>query len=164
VTVPAHRGARGVATSARPGSRDGHAPTLGIATRLALSAATAFLAVNLWTGAPLFALWVGSRAVGQKQLTFQAVAIVVVVLGVLVFAIAFALAKLNASYDRLIGRPTRERRLTWLRSYRDEDWRKEVHQLEGITLLEGIIMVNVCIAEIAFLVWFFAFAGSPFPR
>ena len=164
LTTPAHRGARGVPTSARPAPENAQASTPGIVKRLALSAATAFLAGNLWTGAPLFSLWVGSQAVGQKQLTFQSVAIVVIVLGVLVFAIAFALAKLNATYDRLIGRPTRERRLTWLRSYRDEDWRREAHQLEGITLLEGIIMVNVCVAEIAFLVWFFAFAGSPYPR
>ena len=164
VTTPVHRGARGVLTPAQCAPENAHPPTLGIVKRLALSAATAFLAGNLWTGAPLFALWVGSQVVGQKELTFQAVAIVVIVLGVLVFAIAFALVKLNATYDRLIGRPTRERRLTWLRSMRDEDWRQEAFRLEGTTLLEGIMMINVCVAEIAFLVWFFAFAGSPFPH
>ena len=47
-----------------------------LARRVAMSAATAFLAVNLLTGAPLLALWVGSRVVGQKQATFQAVAVV----------------------------------------------------------------------------------------
>lgn len=138
--------------------------TLGIAKRLALSAATALLAVNLWTGAPLFALWVGSEAAGKEQLSFQAVAVVVIVLGILVFTIAFALARLNAAYDRLVGRPTRERRLTWLRSYRDEDWRDEVDRLEGISVLERILMLNVWIVEILFLVWFFVFAGSPLPR
>ena len=56
--------------------------------RVALSAATAFLAVNIWTGAPLFALWVGAKVVGQKQLTMQAVFVVVLVLGVLVLAIS----------------------------------------------------------------------------
>jgi len=132
--------------------------------RVLMSALTAFLTVNLWTGAPLFALWVGSEALGQKQLSFQAVAAVVVVLGVVVFAIAFALARLNAAYDRLVGRPTRERRLTWLRSYRDEDWRAEVDRLEGITVLERIVMVNVWVAEILLLVWFFVFAGSPLPH
>jgi len=164
VTPPTHRGARVPSASAQPASRDGHALTLGSAKRLALSAATAFLTVNLWTGAPLLALWVGSQAVGQKQLSFQAVAVVVIVLGVLVLAMAFALARLNATYDRLIGRPTRERRLTWLRSMRDEDWRDEVDRLEGITMLERIVMVNVWVAEIAFLVWFFVFAGSPLPH
>ena len=138
-----------------------HALALGRAKRLALSAATAFLTVNLWTGAPLLALWVGSRVVGHKELSFGAVAVVVILLGVLVLAMAFALARLNATYDRLIGRPTRERRLTWLRSMRDEDWRDEVDRLEGITMLERIVMVNVWVAQIAFLVWFFAFAGSP---
>jgi hypothetical protein len=159
-----HRGARGAGTSVQPVSRDARVLTLGNAKRLALSAATAFLAVNLWTGAPLLSLWIGSQAVGKKQLSFQAVAVVVIVLGVLVLAMAFGLAKLNAAYDRLIGRPTRERRLTWLRSMRDEDWRDEVDRLEGITMLERIVMVNVWVAEIVFLIWFFAFAGSPLPH
>ena len=132
--------------------------------RVALSAATAFLAVNIWTGAPLFALWVGAKVVGQKQLTMQAVFVVVLVLGVLVLAMSFALARLNAMYDRLIGRPTHERRLTWLRSMRDEDWRAELHRQVGTTALEWIVMATVCLAVIAFLVWFFFFAGSSLPR
>lgn len=132
--------------------------------RVAMSAATAFLAVNIWTGAPLFALWVGAEVVGEKQLTFGAVFIIVVVLGVLVLVMAMGLARLNAMYDRLVGRPTRERRLTWLRSYRDEDWRVELHRQVGITVLEWIVMASVCLAVLAFVVWFFFFAGSPFPR
>jgi hypothetical protein len=132
--------------------------------RVAMSAATAFLAVNIWTGAPLFALWVGAEVVGEKQLTFGAVFIIVLVLGVLVLTMSLALARLNAMYDRLIGRPTRERRLTWLRSMRDEDWRTELHRQVGTTLLEWIVMASVCVAVLAFIVWFFVFAGSPLPR
>ena len=132
--------------------------------RVALSAATAFLAVNIWTGAPLFALWVGAEVVGEKQLTFGAVFIIVVVLGVLVLTMALALARLNAMYDRLIGRPTRERRLTWLRSMRDEDWRTELHRQVGTTVLEWIIMASVFLAVLAFVVWFLVFAGSPLPH
>jgi hypothetical protein len=135
-----------------------------LARRVALSAATAFLTVNVWIGAPCLALWVGSQVVGKQALTFQAVASVVIALGVFEFALASGLAKLNARYDRLIGRPKRERRVTWLRSYRDEDWRAEVQRLEGVSVLEQIIMVNVWVAEIALLVWFFAFAGSPLPH
>jgi hypothetical protein len=163
VTTTAHRGVQRVSTSAPNSGAEQPARKAGVFKRLAFSAATAFLAVNLWSGAPLVALWVGSLAVGQKQLNFQAVAVVIVVLGILVFAIAFALAKLNAAYDRLLGRRTRERRLTWLRSYRDEDWRHEVDKLEGVTLLEGIVMANVWLVQILLLVWFFAFAGSPLP-
>ena len=50
--------------------------------RIAMVAATAFLSINLWTGAPLFALWVGSQVVGQTALSMQAVFVVVIVLAV----------------------------------------------------------------------------------
>ena len=109
----------------------------------------------------MFALWVGAEVVGEKQLTFGAVFIIVLVLGTLVLLMAFALARLNVMYDRLIGRPTRERRLTWLRSMREEDWRVELHRQVGITVLEWIVMASVCLAVLAFVVWFFVFAGSP---
>lgn len=132
--------------------------------RALLAAAAGFLTINLWTGAPLFALWVGSQVVGNKQLTIGAVFVVVIVLALLVFAMALALVRLNAMYDRLIGRPTRERRLTWLRSMRDEGWREELDHTLGTTALELIVMVTVWVAVIALLVWFFAFAGSPLPH
>jgi hypothetical protein len=158
-----------------------------LARRVAMSAATAFLAVNLWTGAPLFALWVGAQVVGKEQLTVKAVFVVVIVLGALEFAMSWALARLNAIYDRLVGRPARERRLTWLRAMGDDSWRHEAHRLEGISLLERIVMVTVWIAVLALIgagiyarrealaAWFFnsgvpgmvratsafAFAGSP---
>lgn len=132
--------------------------------RVLLAAATAFLTINLWTGAPLFALWVGSEVVGKKQLTIQSVFIVVAVLGLVVFAMALALVRLNAMYDRLVGRPTRERRLTWLRSMRDEGWRDELDRQLGITAVERIVMVTVWVAVIALLVWFFVFARSSLPH
>jgi hypothetical protein len=132
--------------------------------RVLLAAATAFLTINLLTGAPLLALWAGSEVVGKKQLTIQSLFVVVVVLGLAVFAIASALVRLNAMYDRLVGRPTRERRLTWLRSMRDEGWRAELDEKSGTTALELIVMGTVWLAVIALLVWFFAFAGSPLPH
>jgi hypothetical protein len=54
--------------------------------RAAMAGVTAFIAVNIWTGAPLLALWVGSQVVGQRALSMAAVGVVVVVLAVLVFA------------------------------------------------------------------------------
>ena len=67
--------------------------------RAAMAAATAFTTVNIWTGAPLLALWIGSQAVGTKALSMGAVGLVVVVLGVEVFALAVALSWLNNVYD-----------------------------------------------------------------
>ena len=138
-------------------------PRFKLAKRLALAVATAFLAINLWTGAPLLALWVGSIVVGRRTLSIGAVFIVVIVLAVLVFSMALALAWLNRSYDKLIGRPAGEDRLTWLRSMNTQGEDLEGPGV-GITMLERIVMVSVYLAVISFLIWFFFFAGSPLPR
>ena len=81
-----------------------------------MAAATAFIAINLWTGAPLVALWVGSKTSGKTVLSMQAVFVVVLVLALLLFPMVLALAWLNESYNTLTGRPHGERRLRWLRS------------------------------------------------
>jgi hypothetical protein len=65
-----------------------------------MAAATAFLAINLCTGAPLFSLWLGSRVVGQRQLSTAAVGVVVVTLAALVIAMAIALSWLDTTYKR----------------------------------------------------------------
>jgi len=130
--------------------------------RLAMAAATAFLAMNLWTGAPLFALWVGSRAVGQRTLSMGAVAVVVVVLAALVVAMLFALVWLDATYRRLTGHPLRENRLTWLRSMNTQG--QTLSEGPSMDLLEAIVVATVCLAVLALVVWFFLFAGSPLPH
>jgi hypothetical protein len=128
--------------------------------RTAIAGATAFVTVNIWTGCPLLALWVGSEAVGQGTLSMGAVGLVVVVLAVLVFVFAMALTWLNSIYDELVGRPRTERRATWLRSMRAED-EGHISQRVGITLLERIVIANVYFAVIALAVWYVFFAGPP---
>ncbi len=130
--------------------------------RAAMAAATAFTTVNIWTGAPLLALWVGSQAVGTTTLSMGAVGLVVVVLAVEVFALAVALSWLNNVYDELVGRPRTERRARWLRSMRAED-EGYVSQRVGITMLERIVMVNVYVAVTALAVWWAFFSGAPSP-
>jgi hypothetical protein len=128
--------------------------------RVALAAATAFVTVNIWTGCPLLALWVGSQVVEERRVTMTSIFVIVLVLAVLVFASAFALAWLNASYDALIGRRRIERRPTWLRSMRAEA-EGHISQRVGITALERVVMYNVYVAVIALAVWFVFFAGPP---
>ena len=130
--------------------------------RAALAGATAFITVNFWTGAPLLALWVGSRAVGRQTLSMGAVGVVIIVLAVLVFALAIALTWLNNIYDELIERPRTERRAPWMRSMRGES-ESHVSQRVGTTALELIVMINVYIAVIALAIWSVFFAGSPLP-
>ncbi len=131
--------------------------------RAAMAAATAFLAINLWTGAPLLSLWVGSRVVGGSVLSMAAVFVVVGVLATLVFTMALALGWLNASYNRLTGRRSGSVRLAWLRSWNDDEGADLEDQDLGTSALERIVMASVYVAVIALLVWFFAFAGSPLP-
>jgi hypothetical protein len=92
----------------------------------------------------------------------RAVFVVVGVLAALVFAMALALAWLNATYNRLTGRRSGSVRLAWLRSWNADEEDLDGPEL-GISALERIVMASVYAAVIALLVWFFAFAGSPLP-
>lgn len=129
--------------------------------RAAMAGATAFLAINLWTGAPLLALWVGSQAVGATALSMQAVFVVVIVLAALLFPMVLALARLNSAYNVLTQRPEGERRLSWLRSMNTQQERSGAGT--SLSALERIVMTTVYVAVIALLVWFFFLAGSPLP-
>jgi hypothetical protein len=125
--------------------------------------ATTLIAINFWTGAPLAALWIGSRVLGQGALSMTVVFVVVAALAVLLGAMAFALTWLSARYDELIGRPTGERRtLPWLRSMRAEE-ADLLRRKRGTTALETIVVANTVTAVIALEIWFFFFAKNPSP-
>src|SRR3982074_2398058 len=86
-----------------PRQRSGH-----MLKRVGPAAATAFVTVNIWTGCPLVALWVGAQTVQERRVTMTSLLVIVVVLAVLVFASVYAISWLNATYDDLIGRPRHE--------------------------------------------------------
>jgi hypothetical protein len=130
--------------------------------RIAMVAVTAFLSINIWTGAPLLALWVGARVAGQTVLSMKAVFAVVIVLAVLVSGMGVAIAWLNNSYDELIGRGESERRSPWLRSMSAEA-EEHVSARVGITALERTVVASVYLAALTLLVWFAFFSGPPFP-
>jgi hypothetical protein len=130
--------------------------------RATMAGATAFVTANIWTGAPVLALWVGSEVVGRRALSMAAVGVVVVVLAALELMLAFALTWLNNVYDEITGRPRAERRSAWLRSMRAEA-EGHISQRVGITLLERIVMVNVYVAVITLVVWYVFLAGPPSP-
>ena len=131
-----------------------------LAKRVLLASLSAVVAVNIWTGCPLLAVWVGSRAVGSGALTMGAVALVIGVLVVGEIALTLALTWLSACYDELTGRtPAARRTSPWLRSVRGE--REEfAKRRAGVSVLERIVVFSVVAAVAAFEVWFFFFAGS----
>jgi hypothetical protein len=144
-------------------SEPGSAPDDLVAKRVALAAATTLVSINIWTGAPLFAVWVGSQAAGDSGLSMGAVFVVIVVLAVSVIGLTVALSWLSAKYDVLTGRPPAARRTSpWLRSMRGE--REEVaRRTRGISGIERIVVLSVVACVVAFEIWFFFFAGSSLP-
>jgi hypothetical protein len=131
-----------------------------IAKRIALTAAAAFVTVNIWTGAPLLALWVGSRTAGPTGLSMTAVGVVVVVLLALVLALTALLTRINARYDRLTGRVADRRVSPWMRSMRSER-EESVRARQGTSAIERVVVYSVSAAVLVFNVWFFFFSGSP---
>jgi hypothetical protein len=129
--------------------------------RVLLAAATAFLSINLWTGAPLVSLWVGSRVVGQRELSMAAVGVVVVTLAVFVITMAFALSWLDGTYKIITGHPLRENRSTWLRSMNIEN--ETVGEGIRTSALERIVMIQVYVATIIVIAYFFLVPVSPLP-
>jgi hypothetical protein len=133
--------------------------------RLGLVIGSALTSINIWTGAPLLAVWVGSRVqAAQDRLSMTALLVVVATLAVTVFALAWILSWLNNRYDDLSGRPAGARQTSpWLRSMRDER-ETEARSKHGITAIERVVVISVVGAALAFEVWFFFFAGSSLPN
>ena len=133
--------------------------------KIGIVTASAVCSINLWTGAPLFAVWVGSKVQGNlNNLSMTAVFSVIVVLAATVFVLAFILTWLNAKYDELTGRPPAARHTSpWLRSMRDER-EQEVQRKYGIGGVERVVVICAVAGVLAFEIWFFFFAGSSLPN
>ena len=118
------------------------------------------LTINVWTGGPLLAVWVGSRVQGGGPPSMTAVFVVAATLAAVSVGLVKLLAVAGRRYDELAGRhPTVRAHAPWLRSMRGE----RPHMERGDTRpggLELALVVSVVLAVIAFEVWFFFFAGS----
>lgn len=134
-----------------------------LAPRLLLLAGVAVCTTLAWTGAPLFALWVGSKSQGSVQPTMESVAIVIGVLAVLETILVLCLTTLSDRYDRASGRAVPARRpppwYSSMRAERDVD----VLRHEGVSGAERVVAVCCASAVLAFEIWFFFFSGSPLP-
>ena len=146
-------------------------PPLFRLKRIGLAVGTALASINAWTGAPLLAIWVGSRFEGWVGgsgtgggTTMRAVFVLVATLALLEGLLVLALTRLSAAYDELTDRPHAARRTSpWLRSMRGE--REDLaRKREGISGVERVVVLSVVAAVLAFEIWFFFFAGSPLPN
>lgn len=131
--------------------------------RILIATAMAVVAVNLWTGSPILALWIGSRVQGSSDVPqMTAVLTVVAALGVQSYVLTKVLVRLGAKDQQLSGGPVRRYREPppWLRSMRAERSRY-VEGTASLTRLDRILVVVFVLAVLAMQLWFFFFAGSP---
>jgi hypothetical protein len=131
------------------------------AKRVAVRTAMMVVALNLWTGSPLLALWLGSRIQPDGAPTMGPIFVVVVAITVFSILLAQALMRLGAAYDRLTGHTaTVHRHVPWLRSMRGErpHYADEHVALSG---LEQVMVSMVVVAVLAFEIWFFFYSSSP---
>jgi predicted secreted protein len=121
----------------------------------------AFLALNVWTGSPLLAVWLGSRVQGEEsQPSMGAFAVVIIALIAFSFGLYQLLKLTMHAYQEATGTtPTVRTHAPWLRSMRDE---RPEHGGRGATIsgAERIVVVTVLVAAVAFEIWFFFFSGS----
>ena len=126
-----------------------------------LAAAMAFLALNVWTGSPLLAVWLGSKVQGEEsQPSMGAYAVVIVSLIVFSWGLYQLLKVVMGAYQDATGTaPTVRTHAPWLRSMRGErpDYAGNTQRISGA---EKVVVVTVLIAAAAFEVWFFFFSGS----
>ena len=155
-----------------PGSPDptGHAARAGEALapdpgthrvrRVLLAALMALLSVNVWTGSPLVAVWVGSRVQGDGPPSMGAIAVVAITLLALSVTLVLILGRVSAAYDREMGVHQVRKHVPWLRSMRGE---RELYEGERpmLSMLDRVLVVTVVVAVVAFEIWFFFFSGSP---
>lgn len=129
--------------------------------RVALVCLMAIATVNLWTGSPLLALWIGSRVQGPGPPSMLAVAVAAVALGLFSYALVRVLARIDAAYARVSGRPTSvNRHVPWLRSMRGERPHQQKH-VGDLSPLEIVLIVTVVVVVALFEVWFFFYSPSP---
>jgi hypothetical protein len=138
--------------------------------RMILAIAAALVSVNIWTGCPLLALWVGSQFEGwvgarapSTGVSMKSILVVVVVLAVLEMGLVLLLTRVSDAYDKLIGRPHKARRTTaWLRSLGGEQ-ENSVLGKYGVSVVERIGIISVVVCVLAFEAWLFFSPRSALP-
>src|SRR5215210_2478472 len=133
--------------------------------RVALVAGMVLATANIFTGAPLFGLWVGSRVVTDGQITMLAVLVVAVVMFAACYSMVLVLARLGARHSQLTGRvATVKRHTPWLRSMSGERPSNVPGGHARLTALEYVLVGGVVVVVLLFEWWFFFKAGSPFDQ
>ena len=85
------------------------------AKRIALVAAMGVVTLNIWTGAPLLGLWLGSKVAPASGISMLSFLVVAVVIGVAALLLLQLLGVLQAAHARASGRELPRRQTSWLK-------------------------------------------------
>ena len=132
--------------------------------KVGLVAAMALATLNIWTGAPLLGLWVGSRVAPDSGVSMFAIFMVALTIGIVAFALLKLLAVLQVTHNRLAGITGPRRQTPWLKPMSGARSRRLGGVAAPLTAAEYAIIAGVVAGVVAFEVWFFFFSGSSLPR
>lgn len=118
--------------------------------------------LNIWTGAPLLGLWVGSKVAPASGISMLAFLVVAVVIGVTALLLLQLLGVLQAEHARASGRELPRRQTSWLKPMSGTRTRGKGAVAPPLTATDYVVVSAVVLAIAAFELWFFMLAGSPF--
>ena len=113
----------------------------------------------LWIGIPVGWIVLASHLTGSSAPTLGPYVLLIIGIPVSMFLFGRFLYRLNALYGNVTGsNPQAQVRSAWLKSMRAErgDTRPR-------TVLDVVMIASVSVAAVAFVIWFFFFAGSSLP-
>jgi len=115
--------------------------------------------VILWIGIPVGWLYLASQLVDTSEPTLGPYILIIFGIPITMGIFGKLLFTLDRVFEKVTGRRSEtEFRPPWLKSMRAE--RTSYRRL---TVLEGVMIISVSLALVAFGAWFFLFAGSSLP-
>ncbi len=114
-------------------------------------------ALSIWTLIPLGWIWIGSQLAATQFPSIGPYMLVFIGIVISILIIAWVIGQLNHIYVGLTGTATvAPLRSSWLKSARDT-----TVTYGQPSLVEVILILSVILATMAFVFWFFIYAGSP---
>src|SRR2546423_10262464 len=137
---------------------------LALLERIALAAASMLVSINVCTGFPLLALWIGSRAASGSVFSWVGIITAILSMAVLAALGVASLTRLSARYNKVTGRPppTRQPR-PWQLSMSTARATPE-RARRATNPVEVIVVLTVVVAFEALVIWFVFFPGPPVGR
>ena len=115
--------------------------------------------VFLWLVVPVGWLWIASHSTETSAPTLGPYLLVIFAIPITMYVVGKLLFKTNNLYERVTGQEAQVRvQLPWHKSMRDAPGSGR-----PTTVLDVVMITSVAIALIAFMIWFFFFAGSSLP-